>query len=127
VFTVSEQFALDLKEEILHSKILAPHLTPILGNRLTGINNGLFADLSINQDALSTAANGDFSNLDAWKRLQRSQLSIPFDCNKILLIIQFGVMYRNLIKIIKSSSFSEVGTIAARKVTTWRVVLSHAF
>jgi glycogen synthase len=73
VFTVSEQFALDLIGEILHSKILAPHLSPILGTRLRGINNGLFADLTIDRDALSKAEDGDFASLDAWKRLQRSQ------------------------------------------------------
>jgi len=73
VFTVSEQFALDLKDEILHSKILAPHLTATLEKRLKGINNGLFADLSIDQDVLRRAVDGDFTCLENWKRLQRSQ------------------------------------------------------
>lgn len=72
VFTVSNQFAIDLvEEEILQSKVMAPHLSAALKSILVGVNNGLFTDLSIPEEVLSCAEQGDFDPFSAWKMERR--------------------------------------------------------
>ena len=67
VFTVSDQFSRDFNSEILQAEVMAPHLQDRLSGVLVGVNNGLFADLAIPDEALSSARLGDFSRLKAWK------------------------------------------------------------
>ncbi len=72
VFTVSNQFAIDLVEgEILLSKVMAPHLASELKSVLIGVNNGIFTDLSIPEDVLTQAELGDFAPMSSWKTEQR--------------------------------------------------------
>ena len=71
IFTVSDQFAIDLVTEILQTEVLAPHLQAILPGRLLGINNGLFADLALDREILERAERGDFDPLQQWKETNR--------------------------------------------------------
>jgi glycogen synthase len=72
VFTVSEQFALDLTTDLLQTQTAAPHLAGILRSRLRGIDNGPFVDLSAPQDVLAQAAVGQMRALWEWKASQRT-------------------------------------------------------
>ena len=74
VFTVSEQFALDLTEDILQAEILAPHLCEKLRPRLVGVNNGPFVELALNEDILADAACGKFEPLQRWKASRRQEV-----------------------------------------------------
>jgi len=72
VFTVSNQFAIDLvDEEILQSKVMAPHLASELKPVLIGVNNGIFTSLSIPEEVLSRAELGDFAPMSTWKTKQK--------------------------------------------------------
>jgi glycogen synthase len=71
VFTVSAQFASDLLQDPLQSRIMAPHLTGSLAGRLLGVDNGLFANLGVDPIALKSARNGDFSLFEKWKASKR--------------------------------------------------------
>ncbi|HJW90569.1 MAG TPA: glycogen/starch synthase [Anaerolineales bacterium] len=71
VFTVSDQFALDLTNEILQAEVMAPHLKHKLAPRLVGINNGPFTSLAIDIKALHQAKLGDYNQLHAWKAAKR--------------------------------------------------------
>lgn len=73
VFTVSDQFARDFSEEVLQSEIMAPHLKTLLTSRLLGVDNGLFADLTVDSGALLAARRGDFEPLQEWKAANRAQ------------------------------------------------------
>ena len=68
IFTVSEQFASDLSEDIFQAKVMAPHLTEALSSRLYGIDNGPFAELSVPEDILTEGLQGDYQRLQAWKK-----------------------------------------------------------
>jgi glycogen synthase len=67
VFTVSDQFASDLLGDPLQAKVMAPHLVETLSGRLLGVDNGLFANLTIDADTLEFTRRGDFAQLDHWK------------------------------------------------------------
>jgi glycogen synthase len=71
VFTVSEQFALDLSSEILQTNIMIPHLESTLAPRLVGVNNGPFVQNSVPNENLVTAKTGDYSPLKTWKMENR--------------------------------------------------------
>jgi glycogen synthase len=71
IFTVSDQFAEDISQEILQSRVMAPHLALFLEDRLVGVDNGLFANLEIDSQILSQAQRGDFSGLIQWKAENR--------------------------------------------------------
>ena len=71
VFTVSEQYALDLSKEVLQSQILAPHLESELSTRLIGINNGTFTDLSVPDTVLSSAQKENHTPFRDWKSRNR--------------------------------------------------------
>ncbi len=73
VFTVSEQFALDLTEDLFQAEVMAPHLQEVLKPRLVGVNNGLFADLAVSDDVVDEAARGNFAPLQDWKAAKREQ------------------------------------------------------
>lgn len=73
VFTVSDQFASDFSEEILQSQVLAPHLRGRLANKMLGVNNGLFAELAIEEEVLGRARRGDYTSLREWKLSHRQQ------------------------------------------------------
>ncbi len=73
VFTVSDQFALDLSGEIFQSKIMIPHIVKQLSPRLHGINNGAFINRQIPDEAFEAGKDGDYSLLSDWKDKNRSQ------------------------------------------------------
>ncbi|MGW8143797.1 MAG: hypothetical protein ACWGN2_05340, partial [Anaerolineales bacterium] len=72
VFTVSEQFALDISSEILQTEIMVPHLESELAPRLIGVNNGPFVQNSVPKNILVTAKTGDYSPLKTWKMENRN-------------------------------------------------------
>lgn len=72
VFTVSEQFALDISSELLQTDIMIPHLQSVLPDRLLGVNNGPFVQSSIPENALESANSGDYSDLETWKAKNRT-------------------------------------------------------
>lgn len=67
VFTVSEQFAHDLTEDVLQTHVLAPQLQLTLKPRLVGIDNGPFVDLAVDAPVLAQAESGNFGPLTQWK------------------------------------------------------------
>ncbi len=71
VFTVSDQFAIDLTEDVFQAEVMAGHLRDKLKPRLLGVNNGPFVDLHIDADVLSAAARGDYRRLQDWKQCKR--------------------------------------------------------
>jgi glycosyltransferase involved in cell wall biosynthesis len=71
VFTVSEQFAHDLTEDVLQTQVMAPQLQLTLKPRLVGIDNGPFADLAVDARALVEAEAGNFAPLTEWKASHR--------------------------------------------------------
>lgn len=73
VFTVSEQFALDLVEDDFQSCVMAPHLKELLRPKLLGVNNGPFTDLAFDTSILEQARQGDFKPLHEWKSINRKE------------------------------------------------------
>ncbi|MBI4246049.1 MAG: glycogen/starch synthase [Candidatus Rokubacteria bacterium] len=74
VFTVSEQFALDLTDDLLQRRILAPHLQDLLARRrVLGVDNGPFTDLRVDPALLGRAAAGEPGPLAQWKAEQQRQ------------------------------------------------------
>ena len=72
VFTVSEQFALDLLHDPLQSQVLAPHLPWILRDRLVGVNNGSFASLALPETEYQALREGDSQPTSRWKQARRN-------------------------------------------------------
>lgn len=88
-FTVSDQFAIDIVEDIFQTKIMAPHLQSqfkmgqesklySIGNepfvnilvhntRLYGIDNGPFTELQIPIDIMAAASRGNYDPIIKWK------------------------------------------------------------
>jgi glycogen synthase len=73
IFTVSDQFAVDLCDDEFQSKIMAPHLTEMLRPRLLGVNNGPFADLAVDSAVLQKAMTGDYKPIAKWKAGNRKK------------------------------------------------------
>jgi glycogen synthase len=71
VFTVSDQFAIDLSTEILQSEIMIPHIVADLKPRLKGANNGIFTELAVPENVLIPGRNGNFIPMSIWKNLNR--------------------------------------------------------
>jgi glycogen synthase len=71
VFTVSEQFALDLSTEILQSEIMIPHIVSELTPRLRGANNGVFTNLTVPDKVLKAGRNENYTPIRNWKDLNR--------------------------------------------------------
>jgi glycogen synthase len=67
IFTVSKQFAVDLIQDPVQSRVVAPHLQGQLKRRLYGIDNGPFANLAVEDDLLEQASAGKFAALQRWK------------------------------------------------------------
>lgn len=69
LFTVSEQFARDLSEDVLQAHIMADHLqAEFQPPRLIGVNNGPFTSLAVpERPELQSARQGDFAALREWK------------------------------------------------------------
>ena len=72
VFTVSDQFALDLSAEIFQSKIMIPHIVEQLEPRLYGINNGPFINRQIPEKVFQAGLDGDIGPLSEWKKIKRA-------------------------------------------------------
>jgi glycosyltransferase involved in cell wall biosynthesis len=74
VFTVSDQFALDLKQDLLQREVMAPQLQTVLSQcPAVGVDNGPFKILAIEEDLLLRAAAGDFAALRDWKMANRAK------------------------------------------------------
>ena len=73
IFTVSDQFALDLSGEIFQSEIMIPHIVEQLSPRLYGVNNGAFIERKIPDPVFLAGIDGDYSPLSEWKEKNRSQ------------------------------------------------------
>ena len=73
VFTVSEQFAIDLSSEIFQSEIMIPHITRQVSPRLYGINNGPFIKRQIPEQVFRAGLEDDITPLSEWKDLKRTQ------------------------------------------------------
>lgn len=71
VFTVSEQFARDLTDDILQNQVMAPQLQLTLKPRLVGIDNGPFVDLAVDSAELAAAEGGNSGPLAQWKAAHR--------------------------------------------------------
>lgn len=74
VFTVSEQFARDFVEDTFQVCVMADHLQHELRfPNLIGVNNGLFAQLAVPEEALAKARAKcpDYSVLRRWKRARK--------------------------------------------------------
>lgn len=71
IFTVSEQFALDLSGEIFQYAIMIPHIVDKLKPRLVGINNGPFISSQIPELVFQAAQEGDIFPLADWKDQRR--------------------------------------------------------
>ncbi len=67
IFTVSEQFAHDLSEDVLQTHVMAPQLQLILKPRLVGVDNGPFVELAVDPQAFAESETGNFGPLAAWK------------------------------------------------------------
>lgn len=72
VFTVSEQFALDLSKEVLQAQILAPHLKSELKLRLKGVNNGTFTNLTVPNKVLISKKKENYTSFEEWKHQNRN-------------------------------------------------------
>ena len=73
IFTVSKQFAVDLIQDSVQCKIVAPHLQKELRQRLCGIDNGPFANLAIREELLDQAISGKFDALRKWKEARKAE------------------------------------------------------
>jgi glycogen synthase len=73
VFTVSDQFALDLVEDTLQSRVIAPHLLRDLRGRLVGVDNGPFVDCAVTSEMLRETAAGHPQSLRQWKAEHRAK------------------------------------------------------
>ena len=73
VLTVSEQFAADIKTDLLQRSIMVPHLQSALRDgEIVGIHNGPFKELALDALNLSAAARGDYNGLAEWKLNRRA-------------------------------------------------------
>jgi glycogen synthase len=73
--TVSENFAAELVEDPIHSRVYAPHLQKVFKERqIIGINNGLFGNIDFPEAALEGAEQGDFNALRREKANRRQEL-----------------------------------------------------
>jgi glycogen synthase len=73
IFTVSEQFSLDLSNEIFQSEIMIPHITSQISTRLYGINNGPFIKNQVPESVIQAGRNGNILPLSEWKNKKRTQ------------------------------------------------------
>ncbi|KOR31021.1 hypothetical protein TI04_03030 [Achromatium sp. WMS2] len=68
ILTVSEQFALDLTQDLLQSEVMAPHLqNALLAAEVVGIDNGPFKSLEVDRCQLYQATSGNHQALRQWK------------------------------------------------------------
>jgi glycosyltransferase involved in cell wall biosynthesis len=72
IFTVSEQFALDLTSEVIQSRIMAPHLVNLLADNVLGINNGVFTEASVPEESVRQALEDGSRALVAFKDRRRA-------------------------------------------------------
>ena len=73
--TVSENFAAELLEDPIHTRVYAPHLQKVFKERqIIGINNGLFGHVDFPRTALKRAGEGDFKILRNEKANRRQEL-----------------------------------------------------
>jgi len=72
IFTVSKQFAIDLTQDPVQSRVVAPHLQGQLKQRLYGIDNGPFAKLALPTGVLEQASAGKFAALQEWKEERKA-------------------------------------------------------
>ncbi|QGJ71847.1 Hypothetical protein PBC10988_35590 [Planctomycetales bacterium 10988] len=72
VFTVSKQFAAEITEDVLQTRVIAPHLQSIFKrDPLRGIDNGPFVELAVPQEILSKEGDAAVQALRQWKGSRR--------------------------------------------------------
>lgn len=72
--TVSKQFAKDLTEELLQTKVFATHLQKLFRERqVVGVDNGPFVHLAVPEQPLRQALRGSADQLHEWKMGRREQ------------------------------------------------------
>ncbi|MBN1874129.1 MAG: glycogen/starch synthase [Anaerolineae bacterium] len=73
--TVSENFALELVQDPLHTQVYAPHLQVAFREKgIVGVDNGLFAQLDFPEFAIAAGKQGDYGPLLAEKRRRREAM-----------------------------------------------------
>jgi glycogen synthase len=74
VFTVSDQFAVDLTGDLLQTRIIAPHLqTALNADPVIGIDNGPFETLQVPKDVFNALVAGDFEPIAEWKMAEKQR------------------------------------------------------
>lgn len=71
IFTVSQQFALDISSEVMLSSVMAPQITTKIAPRLMGINNGTFTYLAVPKEIISATGDENYIPLQEWKSNKR--------------------------------------------------------
>ena len=71
IFTVSEEFARELTDDVLQATVMAPHLSDALGPRLVGVDNGPFVKPTVDREALVSAKAGQYHRIAYWKHRRR--------------------------------------------------------
>lgn len=80
VFTVSNQFALDLTKDLLQCKIMAPHLQKMLKTTsVIGVDNGPFTTLKIDLSLVQKASTGNINPLKKWKASKKKEALLALD------------------------------------------------
>jgi glycogen synthase len=79
VFTVSGQYARDLTEETLQTRVFAPQLQGALHSRVVGVDNGPFVDLALSPEIVADASSGERASLLAWKGTNRQAFLAALD------------------------------------------------
>lgn len=73
VFTVSDQFAFDLTEDVLQAHVIAPHLQRDLKGRIQGVDNGPFVDCAVSSEIILETTAGRPAALRQWKAENRQK------------------------------------------------------
>lgn len=101
VFTVSEQFAVDLTNDVIQKYVLADHLQTIFQTSLVGVDNGPFQNINIPSIYIKEAMCGDYENVQEFKVKGRDSALILI---KDLKKNQKGIVWGNIDKFISEDS-----------------------
>jgi glycosyltransferase involved in cell wall biosynthesis len=81
-FTVSDQFALDLTQDLVQREVMVSHLQADLNRYpVFGVDNGPFKALALGDADLRGAAIGDFGPLERWKSSNREKALSALDAH----------------------------------------------
>jgi glycogen synthase len=81
-FTVSDQFALDLTQDLLQREVMAPQLQTLLNRTpVIGVDNGPFKSLAVDLAHLRDASIGKIGPLKEWKESSRLKALSALDAH----------------------------------------------